>query len=582
MLTSWAKQSARDLSLGNPLRKEESRNITKAPEGLMNVEEIPYMTDAALGTPVKDVFPIANLIDEIANPVNISESFDYVVSHLENADQRKHMWPKKASYCKRLEKELKDGTFRITPDDVREITVKDGPKIRVCQCPYVYHRVGCHAVMVPVERHLHPTLIKNTAASIKGRGMHWLHQIIEEDLLADAENMCFFYQSDILGYFDHINQDGMKCTVRRYISDTKVLPMLDNFITLLPKGISKGLRSSQCLANLFLSDVDHKMCEKVSFHEIEVDGEKDVAIKGDGKVKIKGKEIRFHYYRYCDDIVIIAKTKKELWQLRNYLQSLLNKLGLTIKPSEAVRPLIVGMDYLGYKTFVDDTKPNRDVYSLIRKCTKQKFARRIKEVKSRKRRQSLIGSFFGMAAHADCKHLLKKLITPQEYKKLKHKRKVKDFGELKIAPTSLDGKKNFKGSKISPRELDKQPFILVDFERDLIPRRESDEYQRRIQDADMKGLNPDLVQKPKSKYLCQIIYRGTPRKMWTGDRELWSILEQLEKDGELPCFMSIEMDYTTQYPKANFTSATKFGHTAPSDEELNNLLSQLNIQLTTK
>lgn len=582
MLTSWAKQSARDLSLGNPLRKEESRNITKAPEGLMNVEEIPYMNDAALGTPVKDVFPIANLIDEIADPVNISDSFDYVVSHLENADQRKHMWPKKASYCKRLEKELKNGTFRITPDDVREITVKDGHKIRVCQCPYVYHRVGCHAVMVPVERHLHPTLIKNTAASIKGRGMHWLHQIIEEDLLADADNMRFFYQSDILGYFDHINQGGMKWTVRKYISDTKVLPMLDNFITLLPQGISKGLRSSQCLANLFLSDVDHKMCEKVSFHEIEVDGEKDVAIKGDGKVKIKGKEIRFHYYRYCDDIVIIAKTKKELWQLRNYLQSLLNKLGLTIKPSEAVRPLIVGMDYLGYKTFVDDTKPNRDVYSLIRKRTKQKFARRIKEVKSRKRRQSLIGSFFGMAAHADCKHLLKKLITPQEYKKLKHKRKVKDFGELKIAPTSLDGKKNFKGSKISPRELDKQPFILVDFERDLIPRRESEDYQRRIQDADMKGLNPDLVQKPKSKYLCQIIYRGTPRKMWTGDRELWSILEQLEKDGELPCFMSIEMDYTTQYPKANFTSATKFGHTAPSEEELNNLLSQLNIQLTTK
>lgn len=107
MHTSWAKQSARDLSLGNPLRKEESRNITKAPEGLMNVEEIPYMTDAVLGTPVKDVFPIANLIDEIADPVNISDSFDYVVSHLENADQRKHMWPKKASYCKRLEKSLK-------------------------------------------------------------------------------------------------------------------------------------------------------------------------------------------------------------------------------------------------------------------------------------------------------------------------------------------------------------------------------------------------------------------------------------------------------------------------------------------
>lgn len=543
----------------------------------MKTEEIPYMTDTTFGKSVKEVFPIDNLINEIADPVNISESFDYVISHLENASQRKHMWPKKAEYCKRLEEELKNGTFRITPDEIREITVTDGPKVRVCQCPFVYHRVGCHAVMVPVERHLHPTLIKNTAASIKGRGMHWLHQIIEEDLVCDQENMCHFYQCDIFGYFDHIIQKRMKRKVRKYIIDILTLNMLDNFITLLPYGLSKGLRSSQCLSNLYLSEVDHKMCAKVSFHEIDVEGETDVAIKGEGSVKIKDKEIRYHYYRYCDDIVIIAKTKKELWQLRDYLKSLLDELELTIKPSEAVRPLAVGIDYLGYKTFVDDSKPERVVYSRIRKRTKQKFARKIKEVKSRKRRQSLIGSFFGMAAHADCRHLLKTLITTTEYKKLKHKRKMKDLGELKIKPVSFDGKKNFKGPKISPRELDKQPFILYDFERDIVPTRERVEYQRRLQDADLKGLSADLVQQPKTKYLCQVIFRGEPRKMWTGDSELWSILDQLESCGELPCFMSVEMDYTAQYPKAHFVSATKFGHIAPTDEELAELIKKWNL-----
>lgn len=566
------------MSLGNPLRKEESRNITEAPEGLMNAEEIPYMTDTAADTIVGEVFPIGNIIDEIADPVNVSSSFDYVISHLESDGQRKHMRPKKAEYCNRLGEELKNGTFRITPKDIREITVTDGPKVRVCQCPYVYHRVGCHAVMVAVERYLYPTLIKNTAASIKGRGMHWLHQIIEEDLVADQDNMLYFYQCDILGYYDHISQSRMKQTVREYIGDPLALQMLDNFITLMPIGLSKGLRSSQCLANLYLNDVDHKMCARVSRHEIEVEGEDGTAIKGDGQIKIQGKEIRFHYYRYCDDIVFVAATKKELWQLRDYLKELLAEKGLTIKPSEAVRPLGEGIDYLGYNTYTDDSKPERVVYSRIRKRTKQKFARKIKKVKSRKRRQSLIGSFFGMAAHADCRHLLKKLITPTEYKKLKHKRKVKDFGELKIAPTTLDGKKNFKGSKINPRELDRQAFILVDFERDVIPRREKDDYQRRLQDADLKGLSPDLVEKPKSKYLCQIIYRGTLRKMWTGDRELWSILDQLEKSGELPCFMAIEMDYTAQYPKANFTSATKLGFAPPTEEELERLLTQFNLK----
>lgn len=528
----------------------------------MKIEELPYMTGTDIDTAVKEVYPIDNLIDEIADPVNISESFDYVISHLESAGQRKHMWPKKAEYCKKLEEELKNGTFRITPADIRELTVKDGPKVRVCQCPNVYHRIGCHAVMVPVERNLYPTLITNTAASIKGRGMHWLHNILEEDLQADAENTQYFYQCDILGYYDHISQSRMSETIRKYINDEKVLTMLDNFITLLPQGLSKGLRSSQCLANIYLNYIDHKMCAKVGRH-VNADGEE-----------------RMHYYRYCDDFVILAGSKKELWALRNNLKEQLSELDLTIKPSEAVRPISAGIDFLGYNTFVDDSKGTREVYSRIRKRIKQKFARKIKAVKSRKRRQSLIGSFFGMASHADCRHLMKTLIEPHEYKKLKHKRKVKDFGELKIAPTMLDGKKNFKGTKISPRELDRQPFVLVDFERDVIPRREKEEYQRRLQDADIRGLNKELVEKPKTKYLCQLLYRGTLRKLWTGDRELWSVLDQLEECGELPCFMSIEMDYTAQFPKANFTSATKFGHTPPTDDELDYMLTQFNLKQT--
>lgn len=522
---------------------------------------------------------IRSLSEEIADPLNISESFDYVIGHLESAEQREHFKPKKTEFCELLEKQLATGEFRITPADIREIVVKDGPKTRVCQCPRVYHRIGCHAVMVPVERILHATLIKNTAASIKGRGMHWLHQIIEEDLLTDSENMLYFYQSDILGYYDHINQSVMQHKVRGYIDDKITLSMLDNFITLLPRGLSKGLRSSQCLANIYLNDIDHKMCEKVSYHEIEVkDGASRVVTKGDGRLIINGKEIRSHYYRYCDDIVIIARTKKELWALRNYLKSLLEELGLTIKPSEAVRPISEGIDYLGFNTYVDDTGEVRFVYSRIRKRTKKKFARRLKEVKSRKRRQSLIGSFFGMAAHADCRHLLKKLLLPHEYRKLKHKRKMKDFGEFKIAPTTLDGKKNFHGNRISPRELDRKGFIVVDFERDVVARRDRDDYQRKLQDASVRGLDHNLVEKPKTKYIIQVIHDGALRKMWTGDRDLWNILDQLEDAGELPFFVAIEMDYTGQYPKAIFVSPAKFGITTPSDQELETLLKKFNLK----
>lgn len=548
----------------------------------MKENDIPYMTDVADGTPAKTTFPICNIIDEIADTVNISESFDYVINHLECAEQREHMRPKKACYCKALQKQLRTGDFVITPEDIREMEVEDGPKKRIVQCPLVYHRVGCHAVMVPVERRLYPTLITNTAASIKGRGMHWLHDILEEDLSASAETL-YFYQCDIRGYYDHISQDIMKKQIREYISDPLALKMLDNFITLMPRGLSKGLRSSQCLANLHLNVIDHKMCEVVEYHEIiapQGTTEEDKAvIKGEGNVEVNGKEVRYHYYRYCDDIVILGTDKKGLWKLRDYLTALLAELGLEIKPSEAVRPLTEGIDYLGYNTFVDDSKGERVVYSRIRKRTKQKFARRLNRVKSRKRRQSLIGSFFGMAAHADCRHLLKTLLTPQEYKKLKHKRKMKQFGNFKVKKLSFDGKKNFKGKRISGRELDHKGIIVYDFEREMIPKREREEYQRRCEAASAQGVDLSLVPKPKSKYLIQLIHNGELYKMWIGDQELWQILEEIDAQRGLPFFVGITVDYSGQYPKTNFVDASTINVTPPTDEEVAYIFRTLNLNI---
>ncbi|MBD5506280.1 MAG: RNA-directed DNA polymerase [Lachnospiraceae bacterium] len=510
--------------------------------------------------------PIRNLIDEISDDRNISESFDYVVNHLECPEQREHIRPKKKPYCKALKRLLSSGEFRITPEDFRTIEVTDGPKRRIVQAPTVFHRDGCHSVMVPVERVTYPTLITNTAASIKGRGMHWLHNIIEEDLLADPEGMRYYYQCDIRHYYDSISQEIMKSQIREYITDETVLTMLDNFITLLPEGLSKGLRASQCLANLHLNEVDHSMCEVCEYHDIP------------NNLHPQGVERRFHYYRYCDDIVFFASEKKTLWKLRDYLCSLLSTLGLEIKPNEAVRPITEGLDYLGYVTFADDSGAERVVYSRIRKRTKQKFARRIKRVKSRKRRQSLIGSFFGMAAHADCRHLLKTLITNNEYKHLKHKRKMKDFGSFKVSPMTLNGKKNFRGKQISARELNNRGVIVVDYEK-LIPRWEQDEYNRRCQDASAKNVDLALVPPPKTKYLIQVICDGNLYKIWTGDKEIWHMLDEIEAQQGRPFFAGLVMDYSGKHAKFTFVSPSTLNLAPPTDEQIAELFERYNLNL---
>ncbi len=396
-------------------------------------------------------FPLANLIPEIVCEENMYDSFDYVVGHLEYEAQREEYKPLRESYVVQLTAEIMSGVFRIYRSDVRDIHVKEGPKERDVQAPTVYKRVGIHAIMVVVERYTYPSLIKNTAASIKGRGMHWMHHIIEDDLKNVPNMMRYYYQNDIKHYYDSIDHDLMKAELRKYISDEVLLPMLDNFVDLLPQGLSKGLRSSQCYANLFLSPVDHLMNEHVQTYTLKTE---------------EGEELRYLYFRYCDDVVIFSDSKKTLWKLRDMYVEALSKLKLSIKPNEAVRPISEGLDFLGFVQYED--------YSLIRKRIKQRVARHLAKVKSRKRRQELIGSFKGMAIHADCKHLYHKLTGL----------KMKKFSEMGVTYTPEDGKKRFPGNTVRLSSITNIPLVVLDYEKNLKTENGDDRYLVSVKDGE--------------------------------------------------------------------------------------------------
>ena len=384
-------------------------------------------------------FPLDNLIPEIVSEENMGESFDYVISHLEHPRQREMYRPKRLPIIESLRREISAGSFRIVRSDVRDLHVTEGYKERDVQAPTVVKRVGIHAIMVVIEKYTYPTLIKNTAASIKGRGMHWLHHVVEEDLTNSPEQSQYYYQNDIHHYYDSIDQVRMMQIIRKYVSDPILLPILDSFITLMPQGLSKGLRSSQCFANLYLNEVDHEMQKYVKHYE-------------------KDGETHYLYYRYCDDTVMLASTKKELWQLRNIHIATIARLGLEVKQSEAVRPLDDGLDFLGYVHY--------GTHSLLRKRIKQKAARKLAKVKSRKRRQEIIGSFKGMACHADCKHLFYKLTN----------QKMKKFSEMGVSYTPADGKKRFPGKTMRLGAIVNKTIEVHDYETGINTSQGEDRY----------------------------------------------------------------------------------------------------------
>lgn len=384
-------------------------------------------------------FPLDNLIEEIVSEENMGESFDYVVRHLEYPRQRMMYKPWRENIIHQLIEEISSGSFRIKREDVRDVHVTDGPKERDVQAPSVVKRIGIHAIMVIIEKYTYPTLITNTAASIKGRGLHWLHHILEADLRNIGWKDIYFYKSDISKYYDSIDQGKMKSLLREFVSDTVLLPMLDCFIELMPHGLSKGLRSSQCFANLFLSPVDKTMLESVYCYE------------ADG-------ECRHLYYRYCDDVVILAPNKKSLWKLRDKYVESIGRLGLQIKPSEAVRPLTEGIDFLGYIHY--------GTHSLLRKRIKQNAARKLSRVKSRRRRQEVIGAFKGMALHGDCNHLYE-ILTGD---------KMKKFSEMGVTYTPADGKKRFPGKMMRLGAVVNKTIQVHDYESGIKTSQGEDRY----------------------------------------------------------------------------------------------------------
>ena len=384
-------------------------------------------------------FPLDSLIDEIVSDSNMQESFDYVISHLDFPRQREIYKPWREVIISDLKRDISAGQFFIKRDEVRDVTVKDGPKLRDVQAPTVPKRIGLHAIMCVFEKYTYPTLIKNTAASIKGKGMHWLHHIIEDDLRNVGWKDIYFYKSDINKYYDSIDQELMKGVLRENVSDPVLLPMLDNFVELMPQGLSKGLRSSQCFANLFLSPIDKEMLANA--YSYDLDG-----------------ETRHLYYRYCDDVVILAPDKKSLWKMRDRYVNAIERIGLEVKPSEAVRPLSQGLDFLGYVHY--------GTHSLLRKRIKQNAARKLARVKSRKRRQAVIGSFKGMACHADCINLYETLTGY----------KMRKFSEMGVAYTPADGKKRFPGKLMRLGAIVNKPIQVHDYESGIKTSQGEDRY----------------------------------------------------------------------------------------------------------
>lgn len=391
----------------------------------------------------------------------MSESFNKVLrgTKRKTCRQGRALLAHREEVISELTERIAAGTYRVK--DYRERDIVEGGKLRRILVLTMKDRIAAHAIMSVVDKHLRKRFIRTTSASIKERGMHDLMSYIRRDMRENPEGTRYCYKFDIKKFYESVKQDFVMYCVRRVFKDKKLITMLDGFIRMLPEGLGIGPRPSQGLGNLLLSVyLDHYLKDKYGVR---------------------------YYYRYCDDGVVLAGTKTELWTIRDAIHNCIELIDLEVKANERVFPVEEGIDFLGYVIRPDSVR--------IRKRIKQKFARKMAEVKSGKRRRELVASFYGMAKHANCNTLFNKLTG----------KSMKSFKDLKVAYKPEDGKKRFPGTVVSIRELVNLPIVVTDFETGI------------------------KTEQGEDRCIVAIEQNGEPKKFFTNSEEMKNILAQIKE-----------------------------------------------------
>lgn len=422
------------------------------------------------------------LIEQVIEESNLLDAFHMVMRGKKRTRTVRHFKKNRDAILQEISEEIKTG--RYAPSGFREFTVMENGKLRDIQSLPFKDRIALHAIMAVLNKALGGMLIRDTYASLPNRGIHdGLNRI--RMALKDVPGTRYCLKLDLKKFYHNVDQDILIERLGRKIKDRMMLDTLVRIIRSFGPGLAIGYHSSQLLGNFYLCLLDH-------------------FVKYDLRVK--------HYFRYCDDIVILAPTKEYLHDVLDKMRVVIEgQLHLTVKKNYQIFPVESrGIDFLGYVI--------RHNYVLVRKHIKQRVARRLHKVKSRKRRYVVLASFWGWIKHCNGKHLFFKFTN------------MKSFKDLGVTYKPADGKKRFEGNLTPLSNLQNCKITVVDFETDI------------------------KTKQGDGRYVVQYEMDGQKGKFITASDEMKNILDQIKEMGELPFETVIRREiFGGNKTKYNFT-----------------------------
>lgn len=329
-----------------------------------------------------------------------------------------------------LHRELTEKRYKTSPYDV--FVKFEGKRREIYKLPF-RDRVVHWAIMQVLEPIWTPQFTADTHACIKGRGMHSLLRKLREDLRNDPEGTAYCLKLDIRKFYPSIDHEKMKAVVRRKIKDPEVLWLLDGIIESAP-GVPIGNYISQYFANLYLSELDHLL--------------KEVA------------GVRY-YYRYADDMVLLAGDKPTLHGWLVLINDWLNvERHVDLKGNYQVFPVESrGIDFVGYVTF--------HTHCLARKKNKQGLCRELAKLRKAGVPEAeimlLTASRAGFMLHCDSKHLFK-VPNMKKFSDLVPKTTGNLTGTKYHIDTILNREIHLTGYKLAPSKFNNDQSLTLQYE----------------------------------------------------------------------------------------------------------------------
>lgn len=355
----------------------------------------------------------------------------------QNAASGKRMRSEVTAFFARLEenleqlhRELTEKRYKTSPYDV--FVKFEGKRREIYKLPF-RDRVVHWAIMQVLEPIWTPQFTADTHACIKGRGMHSLLRKLREDLRNDPEGTAYCLKLDIRKFYPSIDHEKMKAVVRRKIKDPEVLWLLDGIIESAP-GVPIGNYISQYFANLYLSELDHLL--------------KEVA------------GVRY-YYRYADDMVLLAGDKPTLHGWLVLINDWLNvERHVDLKGNYQVFPVESrGIDFVGYVTF--------HTHCLARKKNKQGLCRELAKLRKAGVPEAeimlLTASRAGFMLHCDSKHLFK-VLNMKKFSDLVPKTTGNLTGTKYHIDTILNREIHLTGYKLAPSKFNNDQSLTLQYE----------------------------------------------------------------------------------------------------------------------